>query len=167
MKKSLPISLAVTSILASLAVLLFTHITATQARSSDDPGASQSGQDPSKRYAERLEPFLVKTMHDDNIPGFAIGIVENGQLVYSRGFGVMKAGEPARLEYRPQPGSAPKLHLVWSTGLSRVVPQSYTLFGVPASAQVAPQSHCPPCSLPLTKFGRFGECLLIPRMLED
>ena len=47
-------------------------------------------------YAECLEPFIEKTLREEKIPGVAIGIVENGKLVYSRGFGVMNWGDPAR-----------------------------------------------------------------------
>lgn len=34
-------------------------------------------------------------MKEQKIPGLAVGIVQNGSLVYSRGFGVLKLGEPA------------------------------------------------------------------------
>ena len=45
-------------------------------------------------YVERLEPFIEKTLREEKIPGLAIGIVENGKLVYSRGFGVMNWATP-------------------------------------------------------------------------
>jgi CubicO group peptidase (beta-lactamase class C family) len=48
------------------------------------------------RYAELLEPFIEQTLREEKIPGLAIGIVENAKLVYARGFGVMKWGDPAR-----------------------------------------------------------------------
>jgi CubicO group peptidase (beta-lactamase class C family) len=48
------------------------------------------------RYAERLEPALVKIVQEGKVPGLAVGIVEDGRLVYGRGYGVMKLGEPAR-----------------------------------------------------------------------
>ncbi len=48
------------------------------------------------RYVERLEPFIEKTLRQEKIPGLAIGIVENGKLVYSRGFGVMKVGDTSK-----------------------------------------------------------------------
>jgi CubicO group peptidase (beta-lactamase class C family) len=47
----------------------------------------------SSKYTERLEPFITKTMTEAKIPGLAIGVVEDGRLVYSRGFGVMKLGD--------------------------------------------------------------------------
>jgi len=47
-------------------------------------------------YAARLEPALSRTLREQYLPGLAIGVVEDGQLVYARGFGVMNIGEPNR-----------------------------------------------------------------------
>jgi CubicO group peptidase (beta-lactamase class C family) len=44
----------------------------------------------------RLEAVISQAMRDQKIPGFAIGIVKDGRLVYSRGFGVMRVGNPDR-----------------------------------------------------------------------
>jgi len=41
----------------------------------------------------RLEPLIEKTMRESRIPGFAIGIVENGKVIYAKGFGVAKLGD--------------------------------------------------------------------------
>ena len=46
----------------------------------------------SDKYTERLEPVLLNLMKEQKIPGLAIGIVEDGRLVYARGFGVMMLG---------------------------------------------------------------------------
>jgi CubicO group peptidase (beta-lactamase class C family) len=43
-----------------------------------------------------LESLITGVMRENKIPGCAIGIVENGRLVYSRGFGVMKLGDAGR-----------------------------------------------------------------------
>src|SRR5262249_34006898 len=45
---------------------------------------------------KRLEASIRQTMRDQKIPGFAIGIVKGGRLVYSGGFGVMHVGNPDR-----------------------------------------------------------------------
>ncbi len=45
---------------------------------------------------QALESAIAETMRDQKIPGFAIGVVRDGKLVYARGFGVMKLGEPKR-----------------------------------------------------------------------
>ena len=41
----------------------------------------------------QLETLIEKTMRENHIPGFAIGIVENGKVVYAKGFGVAKLGD--------------------------------------------------------------------------
>jgi CubicO group peptidase (beta-lactamase class C family) len=46
----------------------------------------------SKLIRTRLEPMIEETMRQHQIPGFAIGIVDNGKVIYARGFGVAKLG---------------------------------------------------------------------------
>src|SRR4029077_20604736 len=46
--------------------------------------------------AARLDPVLIRAVEEQHIPGLAIGIVQNGKLVYARGFGVMEIGKPDR-----------------------------------------------------------------------
>ena len=46
--------------------------------------------------AERLDPLLTRVVQEQHIPGLAIGIVQDGKLVYARGFGVMEIGRPDR-----------------------------------------------------------------------
>ena len=41
----------------------------------------------------RLEPLIEKTMSENHIPGFAICIVENGKVIYAKGFGIAKLGD--------------------------------------------------------------------------
>jgi CubicO group peptidase (beta-lactamase class C family) len=45
-----------------------------------------------KQLRLQLEPMIEETMRKHQIPGFAIGVVENGEVVYARGFGVAKLG---------------------------------------------------------------------------
>jgi CubicO group peptidase (beta-lactamase class C family) len=45
------------------------------------------------RYVERLQPSLEQIMRELKLPGLAVGVVEDGRLAYSRGFGIMKLGE--------------------------------------------------------------------------
>jgi CubicO group peptidase (beta-lactamase class C family) len=47
----------------------------------------------SDQAVERLETSITQTMREQKIPGFAIGIVKDGRLAYSRGFGVMRVGD--------------------------------------------------------------------------
>jgi len=52
--------------------------------------------DNAQKYDQRLGPLLETIIRAEKIPGLAVGIVEDGKLVYSRGFGVMNLGGPAR-----------------------------------------------------------------------
>jgi hypothetical protein len=58
-------------------------------------GRAQEPRSPNN-YAELLEPCIAEILNTDKIPGLAVGIVENDELVYARGFGLMKLGDPAR-----------------------------------------------------------------------
>jgi CubicO group peptidase (beta-lactamase class C family) len=51
----------------------------------------------SKFLRTRLEPMIEETVRKHQIPGFAIGIVENGKVVYAKGFGVAKIGGNYRI----------------------------------------------------------------------
>ncbi len=46
--------------------------------------------------ADRLDPLLTRIVQEQHIPGLAIGVVQEGKLVYARGFGVMEIGRPDR-----------------------------------------------------------------------
>jgi CubicO group peptidase (beta-lactamase class C family) len=50
----------------------------------------------SNKAVERLEASVSRTLEEQKIPGFAIGVVKDGRLVYARGFGLMKIGDPGR-----------------------------------------------------------------------
>src|SRR5262245_59090014 len=39
-------------------------------------------------FHAQLEPFLAQTVSAERLPGLAVGVVQDGRLVYSRGFGV-------------------------------------------------------------------------------
>src|SRR5882762_3380413 len=48
-----------------------------------------------QRYVQQLQPLLERFVQWQEIPGLAIGIVENNQLVYAHAFGVKHLGRPA------------------------------------------------------------------------
>ena len=52
--------------------------------------------DAQDRLKERLDPLLEQIVRDQNITGLAAGIVNNGRLVYARGFGIMNVGDPGK-----------------------------------------------------------------------
>jgi CubicO group peptidase (beta-lactamase class C family) len=48
-----------------------------------------------QRYVQQLQPLLEQFVQWQEIPGLAIGIVENKQLVYAHAFGLKHLGRPA------------------------------------------------------------------------
>src|SRR5882672_6076715 len=48
-----------------------------------------------QRYVQQLQPILEQFVQWQEIPGLAIGIVENDQLVYAHAFGLKHLGRPA------------------------------------------------------------------------
>jgi CubicO group peptidase (beta-lactamase class C family) len=59
------------------------------------PRFAQPGNNTGK-YDRRVRPFLETIIREEKIPGLAVGIVEDGKLVYARGFGVINLAGPAR-----------------------------------------------------------------------
>lgn len=53
---------------------------------------SVRAQEKPDRFKEQLEPVIQQVMRQTGMPGFAIAIVENQQIVYSAGFGVRNLG---------------------------------------------------------------------------
>jgi CubicO group peptidase (beta-lactamase class C family) len=48
-----------------------------------------------QRYVQQLQPLLEQFVQWQEIPGLAIGIVENNQLLYAHAFGLKHLGGPA------------------------------------------------------------------------
>ena len=48
------------------------------------------------RYSERLDAQLERFVSQDGVPGAAVGIVDEGKVVYANGFGVASLTGPAR-----------------------------------------------------------------------
>ena len=46
---------------------------------------------------KQIEPFIEKGMQKTGVPGVAVAIVYRDKVVYLKGFGVRKAGQPARI----------------------------------------------------------------------
>lgn len=64
-----------------------------------------AGQTPETSSAEtrlrtELEPKIKRFIHDGALPGFAIGVVKDGKLIYAQGFGVAKIGADAPVTSR-------------------------------------------------------------------
>src|SRR5438552_6505854 len=48
--------------------------------------------DPVARLSTELEPKVKEEIQQGRVPGFAIGVVRNGKLIFAKGFGVAKLG---------------------------------------------------------------------------
>ena len=48
--------------------------------------------DPVARLSSELEPKVKEEIQQGRVPGFAIGVVRNGKLIFAKGFGVAKLG---------------------------------------------------------------------------
>ena len=42
------------------------------------------------RFTQRLEPLVLRLVREQSLPGLAIGVVVDGELVYAKGFGLMR-----------------------------------------------------------------------------
>ena len=47
-----------------------------------------AAQAPAERYRNELQPLIENFVHQQQIPGFAIGVIQDDRLVYAHGFGV-------------------------------------------------------------------------------
>src|SRR5438105_7728397 len=71
-------------VVLSLCLLFITSAqTVSPAPSTDDPVA---------RLQAELESKIKEEVQQGRLPGFAIGVVKNGKLIYAKGFGVAKLG---------------------------------------------------------------------------
>ena len=54
-----------------------------------------NSQTPVERLQTELEPKIATEVQQQRLPGFAIGVIKDGKLVYAKGFGVSKLGGSA------------------------------------------------------------------------
>lgn len=70
--------------LSSARLLAFLLITGSIA------GLCAAAQTPAGAYRKELQPLIEDFMHRQQVPGLAIGVVQDDRLVYAQGFGVKK-----------------------------------------------------------------------------
>ncbi|PIF06529.1 MAG: serine hydrolase [Draconibacterium sp.] len=44
---------------------------------------------------EQIDAYIAKTITDWDIPGLSVGVVKDGKILFSKGFGVLETGKPA------------------------------------------------------------------------
>ena len=47
-----------------------------------------------------LDAYITRVMHDFEVPGIAIAIVQDGRVLLAKGYGVRKLGEPTPVDER-------------------------------------------------------------------
>ncbi|XOV93822.1 MAG: serine hydrolase [Bacteroidota bacterium] len=52
----------------------------------------------SQPIIEDIDKYIIKARQDWEIPGMAVAIVKDGEIVLSRGYGVLKSGNPERVD---------------------------------------------------------------------
>ena len=68
-----------------------------------------------------LDAYVVRAMRTFEVPGLALTIVKDGQVVVARGFGVKKLGEPAAVDAHTLFGIASNTKLFTATALGLLV----------------------------------------------
>jgi CubicO group peptidase (beta-lactamase class C family) len=76
----------------ALLVLTLTTLLCTHAR-------TQSSGSPNLAAAlANLDPYITNTMQKTKLPGLAVAVVYKGQVVFAKGYGVRKLGDPAKVD---------------------------------------------------------------------
>ena len=64
----------------------------------DDTMAPLAAPLPDAARLARFDAFVASVQKQFDVPGVAVAIVKDGQVVLERGYGVRKLGEPARVD---------------------------------------------------------------------
>mgnify|MGYP000279976742 CR=1 FL=1 len=67
---------------------------------------------------EGFDAYVERTMKAFDVPGLAVAVVKDGKVVLAKGYGVRKAGEPARVDERTLFGIASNTKAVTPTALA-------------------------------------------------
>jgi CubicO group peptidase (beta-lactamase class C family) len=64
-----------------------------------------------------LDAYVTRVMHDFEVPGVAIAIVQNGRVLLAKGYGVRKLGDPAPVDDKTLFGIASNTKAFTATAL--------------------------------------------------
>jgi CubicO group peptidase (beta-lactamase class C family) len=73
---------------ALLAMILVFAASWRSTRAQTAPAQAPPAQTAADRYQQKLQPVLEKLIHEQQVPGFAIAVVEQNRVVYAAAFGV-------------------------------------------------------------------------------
>src|SRR2546425_1181949 len=78
-----------------------------------------------------LDAYVTRVMHDFEVPGVAIAIVQDGRVLLAKGYGVRKLGEPAPVDERTLFGIASNTKAFTATALGILVEEGKLRWDAP------------------------------------
>src|SRR5256885_12623534 len=78
-----------------------------------------------------LDAYVTRVMHDFEVPGVAIAIVQDGRVLLAKGYGVRKWGEPAPVDERTLFGIASNTKAFTATALGILVEEGKLRWDAP------------------------------------
>ncbi|OFY37125.1 MAG: hypothetical protein A2W91_01255 [Bacteroidetes bacterium GWF2_38_335] len=74
-----------------------------------------------KTKLDSIDKYIVKAMTDWGIPGMAIGIVKDGEVIFTKGYGVRETGKPEKVDENTMFGIASNTKAFVSASLATLV----------------------------------------------
>src|SRR2546422_3709305 len=78
-----------------------------------------------------LDAYVTRVMHDFEVPGVAIAVVQDGRVLLAKGYGVRKLGEPAPVDERTLFGIASNTKAFAATALGILVEEGKLRWDAP------------------------------------
>lgn len=78
-----------------------------------------------------LDAYVTRVMHDFEVPGLAIAVVQNGRVLLAKGYGVRKLGDPTPVDERTLFGIASNTKAFTATALGILVEEGKLRWDAP------------------------------------
>lgn len=98
-----------------LLLLVFTAIPLTTAAQTTSPGKGLS--------TKQIDAVVDRTQKTFNVPGMAVAVVKDGQIVHSKGYGIRSVDEPDKVDENTLFGVASNTKAVTAAALAQLVDQ--------------------------------------------
>jgi CubicO group peptidase (beta-lactamase class C family) len=95
------------------------------------PRQDAVGADAASSVPNDLDAYIGRVLETFNVPGLSIAIVRNGQTVLTRGYGVRRMGEPARVDERTLFGIGSNTKLFTALALGLLVEDGKVAWDLP------------------------------------
>ena len=89
-----------------------------------------------------LDAYVERAMREFGVPGMAVAVVKDGQVVLAKGYGVRRAGEPAPVDADTLFGIASNTKAFTCAGAVDPRRGGEAGLGRPASRRTCPRSRC-------------------------